>query len=212
MASTLTVTCLVLLVLATSLLMVAFMTSHWLRIGRLNRQLVCGCRLCDCGLWYACGEDRSAGALSVSGADPLGFDPASFSGGCHWFLSPGFAAAHAPDWFKATQVMMAVAAFLSVTSLLTGLCSLRASGSYDLPRVVTLTTACTAMLLTISVSVFGGMASHQEEAAILTEGFDHLPHLAWSFWVAVTSSVLTWASAVGFFLLYCLQRRSQYVV
>ena len=66
-----------------------------------------------------------------------------------------------------------------------------------------------AVLLTVSVSVFGAMASHLDE--IFIEGYDHLPYLSWSYWLAVAATVVAWMAAVCFFFV-CRLKCSLYTV
>lgn len=56
MPSTLSFIALLSLILTTALLIVSFVTSHWLRIGRINRSGLCACTRCDCGIWYFCAD------------------------------------------------------------------------------------------------------------------------------------------------------------
>ncbi|KAK7105813.1 uncharacterized protein [Littorina saxatilis] len=200
MVSSLVVSSLVVLLITTSLLFVAFVTSHWLRIGRLNRTQLCSCTRCDCGMWYSCADD----SLGL-GATQL----ADITTRCDWFLSAGFPSNALPDWFKATQAMVTIALVTSLSSLLVGICSICAP--YNLHRVVTVATTCTAVLLTVSVSVFGAMVSHLDETAIIIEGYDHLPYLSWSYWLAVAATLVAWVTAVCFFFV-CRLKCSRYTV
>lgn len=66
-----------------------------------------------------------------------------------------------------------------------------------------------AVLLTVSVSVFGAMVSHLDE--IFIEGYDHLPYLSWSYWLAVAATLVAWLTAVCFFFV-CRLKCSLYTV
>ncbi|KAK7487181.1 hypothetical protein BaRGS_00021533, partial [Batillaria attramentaria] len=199
MVSPLFISSLVTLFVTTSLLLVAFLTSNWLRIGRINRTSLCSCTRCDCGIWYYCADSRKD------------FGGENEAGGCNWFLSGGNVSEDSlPDWFKATQGLLTIATVTCVTSLLMGFCAMCAP--HNLHRIIAVVTTITAVLLTISVSVFGAKVAHIDEVSVVMDGYDDMPSLAWSYWLAVAATLVAWATAVCFFFVCRMKLQNLYAV
>ncbi|KAL4228824.1 hypothetical protein ACF0H5_011864 [Mactra antiquata] len=193
MASCLAITAIICVLITTVATIVAFSTPNWIEFEQNQDSTLCSCLNCDCGLWLSCSGGSLAGSLD----------------NCEWFFSNDFLIERGlPDWFKATQGVMACALASTLIALIIGLFSLCCHCKGCNPNMAAGAFAnLTFILLAVSVCVFGAKAHMDHKATVIQQQGENLPVFGWSFWTAVGGAVMALISSS---LYFCVGRKDDY--